>query len=121
MLLHRQEPDSFEEEREYDKASAEYETALRLDPERAEYRTMRGSLWIAPNEPKGTDGPQRGDQAGAERRRCLSQCSIVWRNTGELDKALGDLAEATRLDPGKSDDLMARAVVWEFVASWTRH
>lgn len=92
--------------REYDRALADYDEAIRLDPRSAAYRNSRANVWRL----KGDDAKALADYDEAVRLDPSYASALQNRGNfrllrGEYDLAVADLTEAIRLDPA---DAMAR-------------
>jgi tetratricopeptide (TPR) repeat protein len=98
---------------EYDKAIADYDQALAINPEDARACCCRGAAWRAKGE---------YDKAIADFNRALAinpqfasahnGRGAAWYGKGEYDKALADLNEAIRLKPNEVSAYYGRAMVW---------
>ena len=102
------------DKREYDKAIAECDHALALDPKSAEAYNTRGWIW---------DDEGEHDKAIADYNQALtldpkldkaySNRADVWTSKGEYDKAIADCSEAIRLNPKNAMAHCGRAIAYE--------
>ncbi len=93
--------DAWRDKKDYDKAIADLDEAIRLDPGDALAFGNRGIAWWAKKD---------YDQAIADyteairldpgRALAFNNCGIAWRDKKDYDKAIADYNEAIRLDPG---------------------
>ena len=87
------------DKKEYDKAIADYNEAIRLDPKSPTPTTTAARLVRQEGLRQGDRRLQRGHPARSEVRRRLSQPRHAWCDKKEYDKAIADYNEAIRLDP----------------------
>ena len=88
------------EKRDYDRAIADYDQPIRLEPKDINVYNNRGNIWKA----KGDYDRAIADYDEAIRLDpkdavAYNNRSIVWRTKGENDRAIADCTEAIRLDP----------------------
>ena len=89
------------EKKEYDKAIADFDEAIRLDPKDAVAYNNRGIAWHDKREydkaiADYTEAIRLDPEA---RRRVHATGAIAWYAKEEYDKAIADYTEAIRLDP----------------------
>jgi len=94
---------AFKAKGKYDKAIANYDVAIRLDPTKALYFNNRGTAWIA----KGAYDKAIADYDVSIRLKpknimAFHNRAVAWKAKGELDKAIADYDEAILLDPKKA-------------------
>ena len=86
--------------RDYDRAIADYNEAIRLDPKLAMAYVNRGCAYIKQARLRpGHRRLRRGDPARPESRHGLCQPGDAYIDKGEYDRAIADYDEAIRLDP----------------------
>ncbi len=101
------------EKREYDRAIADCDTAIKLGPEAADPYAVRAGIW--------TDKTEH-DQAIADYTRVIqldprnawAYCNrgLAWFEKRDYDRALLDLDRSVRLDPGSPWSYSNRGMVW---------
>jgi tetratricopeptide (TPR) repeat protein len=106
---------------EYDKALADYEEAIRLDPKFLSPRHNRRRIW----ERKGEWDKIISDCDAAIREQPSRSKHFQWRGFAfemkrEYDKALADFEEAIRLDPKADFPRIERRVVWKKKGEWDK-
>src|SRR5258708_5506345 len=101
-----------------DRALADYNQAIALDPKLAVAYLNRGNTWSAKGQ---------SDSALADYDKAITLASSgdrnlflayynrgnIWRMRGELDRALADLDKALGLDPSNPDVYNTRGSVWD--------
>jgi tetratricopeptide (TPR) repeat protein len=98
---------------DYDRAIADYNEAIRLDPKRAGTYNDRSAAW---------HGKGDNDRAIADLNEAIrlnpkyavaynNRC-VVWRDKGDYDRAIADCNEAIRLNPKYADAYRDRGVAW---------
>ena len=94
-----------------DKAIADYDMAIRLDPAPAGY-TNRGTAWqIEGGVRQGHQRLRRGDPARSQGRQAYNYRGEAWYVKEELDKAIADYDEAIRLDPEYAEAYLNRGIL----------
>ena len=91
------------EKREFDKAWAAYDIAIRIDPERADYYVSRGNCRLLQGDRKNPLADL--DQAirlEAENSDASRIRGLIRRDQGNLGEAIDDLTVVIRLEPGSS-------------------
>ncbi len=99
--------------REYDKALADFEEAIRRDPKQARFYSDRGAA---------RSYKRQEDQAIADFNEAIRldpqyaaayvRRAFSWRKKGQYDKALADCNEALRINPSFVAGHTGRAVMW---------
>jgi lipoprotein NlpI len=103
---------------EYDRAMADYNEAIRLDPKYANAYNNRASAWSE----KGDFDRAIGDYSEAIRLNpkyadAYYNRAVAWRDKGDLDKAIADYSEVIRLDPKDATAFFNRAIASFFDGS----
>ncbi len=106
---------------EYDKAMADYNEALRIQPIYREVYNNRGNVWKAKGE---------YDKAIADYNEAIREASepayrkarayanpyhnrgLTWQAKGEYDKAIADYTQFIAMEPNKSKGYCSRSEVW---------
>jgi tetratricopeptide (TPR) repeat protein len=106
--------------KEYDRAIADHNEAIRLSPI-AMYYTIRGLTWFHKGE---------NDKAIADYNEALrldpkngaayNNRGVAWKESGEYKKALADFSEALRLDPTNSQAYNDRGLVWSEMGEYDK-
>jgi len=97
---------------EYDKALADFDEAIRLDPKDATAFISRGVLWYAKHEYARSQADcDQGIRLDPKLAVAFYNRGELWRLRGEYDKALADFDEFIRLDPKDADAFNSRAFV----------
>ncbi len=96
-----------------DKALADYEESIRLDPKHANAYIARGNVWWA----KGDHAKAQADYEESIRLDPKSANAYIgrgnaWQSKGDLAKAQADYEEAIRLDPKHANAYIGRGNVW---------
>jgi tetratricopeptide (TPR) repeat protein len=100
---------------QYDRALADYDQALKLDPlDPAPTLTSRGNAWR---------GKHQYDRAIADHTEAIrldpdyaiaySNRGNVWSDKGDWDKAMADYDKAIALDPKYAEAFYNRGIAWE--------
>jgi tetratricopeptide (TPR) repeat protein len=99
--------------RDYDKALADFDEAIRLDPKQATFYSDRGAA---------RSYKHQEDQAIADFTEAIRldpqyaaayvRRAFAWRKKGQFDKALADCNEALRINPSFVAGRTGRALVW---------
>ena len=104
---------AWNDKREYDKAIADCNEAIRLSPKYASAYSNRGNAW----EKKGDYDKALADfsqalQLNPREASIYSNRSEAWRQKGEYDKAVADGSEAIRLNPKFAAAYFNRGAAW---------
>jgi tetratricopeptide (TPR) repeat protein len=107
--------------RDYDRAVADYEEAIRLDPKSAAGYTGRGYAWQA----KGDYDRAFADYDEAIRldpkyATAYQDRGSAWESKGEYDRAIADYDEAIRLDPKHAKTYQDRGNAWRAKGEFDR-
>jgi tetratricopeptide (TPR) repeat protein len=101
--------------KQYDRALADHNEAIRLDPRNAEAIQNRASTWLA----KGETEQAIADYSEAIRLRpgkngtpARLNRATAWMSKGELDKALAEYSDVIRIDPTFAAAYGYRANIW---------
>ena len=101
------------EQKEYDKAIADYNEAIRLDPKDASTLYSRGYAWDAKKEyDKAIADYNEAIRLDPKSVSAFYNRGHSWENKKEYDKAIADYNEAIRLDPKLSEAIASLA--WLF-------
>jgi len=85
---------------EYDKAIADFNEALRLNPTLALAYCNRGEAWRKKGEyDKAIADNNEALRLNPNNARAYNNRGLAWGSKGEYDRAIGDYNEAIRLDP----------------------
>lgn len=126
--------------REFDRAIADFEEAVRLDPQNAILLMGRGDAYRARSRPRRVMTVEEARQAEEASRpwldRAIADYSQAIRlkpsvnlflrrgnayvSIGEYDRVLPDFDEAIRLDPNNAEALMYRAGLYQFRGDYPR-
>jgi lipoprotein NlpI len=104
----------YKDNRDLDRAIADFDQAIRVDPKDAVAYAVRGMAWRAKGDLDRAiadlDQATRLDpkDAGAYTAR-----GIAWDNKGDLDRAIEDFDEAIRLDPERAGAYIFRGMAWQ--------
>ena len=109
-VLHNDRAIEYASKGDNDRALADYNEAIRLDPNDADYYNNRGSSWHL----KGDDDRAIADYDEAIRRNSKDPCprynrGLAWSSKNENDRAIADFNEALRLNPNYAAALFHRA------------
>jgi tetratricopeptide (TPR) repeat protein len=100
-------------EGDYDKAIAEYNQALQLDPTLGVAYNNRGITWDRKHEyDKAIADFNAALRINPNDAEVLVNRGNAWDETGEFDKAIADLNDALRLDPNSAEAYYNRAIIW---------
>ena len=107
------------DKREYDKAIADFNEALRLDPRNARAYCGRGWAWNQKKEyDKAIADFNESLQLNPRFAMAYNNRGIAWKCKCEYDNAIGDYNEALRLDPKFAMAYNNRGIAWRLKAEY---
>jgi tetratricopeptide (TPR) repeat protein len=107
--------------KEYDKALAEYNQAVRHDPKSAIAFFSRGVVWHDKKEyAKALDDYAEAIRLDPQFAWPFFNRGLVWKAKLDYAKALEDFNEAIRLDPKDADAFFNRGRVWEALREYPK-
>ena len=99
--------------KEYDIAIADYNEAIRLDPQYAGAFINRGLAWSNKKEyDKAIADDNEAIRLDPQYALAFNNRGVAWRNKKEYDKAIADYNEAIRLDPQSALAFNNRGYAW---------
>ena len=106
---------------DYDRAIADFDASIHLDPASASTFNNRGSAWYAKGNP---------DRAIADFDKAIQLDSAyafayhnrgeVWKDKGDFDRAIADYGKAIGFDPGYTAAYTDRALAYERIGDLAR-
>ena len=106
---------------EYDKAIADYDKAIEIDPKYVEAYNDRGWVWHLKTEyDKAIADYDRAIEIDPENVDAYSDRGWVWQLKAEYDKAIADYDRAIEIDPTSTDAYSDRGLVWQLKAEYGR-
>ncbi len=98
---------------DYDKAIADYDQAIALDPRVAEFFDFRGFAWSCKkNRDKAIADYDEAIRLDTNDAYAFRARGVAWFYKRDYDKAIADLSEALRLRPINPDVYSGRAWAW---------
>ena len=96
-----------------DGAIADFDEAIRLDPQYFDAYLNRGGAWSRKKEfDRAIDDLSEAIRCRPTAARAFESRALVWWNKHEYDKAITDFDEAIRLAPSNIEPLIDRGSVW---------
>ncbi len=106
--------DALYAKKNYDKAIADYNEAIRLNPKLAVAFNNRGNAWVGKMEyDKGIADFDEAIRLNPKLAVAFNNRGLAWYHKNEYDKAIADCTEAIRLNPGYADAFFLRGLVWD--------
>ena len=103
----------WKEKHEYDKAIADFDEAVRRDPQQSTTLRRRGNVWAAKADyDKAIVDYSKAIRLDPKDARCYSNRGRAWGHKKEQDKAIADFTEAIRIDPLSASDFYGRGDAW---------
>jgi tetratricopeptide (TPR) repeat protein len=100
------------EKKDYERALADYNEALRLDPRRAHAWNNRGNVWrVKGDTARAISDFNQAIRVDPDYQLAYKNRGNVFSDKGALDKAIIDYSEAIRLNPNDADALTNRGVI----------
>jgi tetratricopeptide (TPR) repeat protein len=106
---------------EYDRAIADFDASIRLDPTSASTFNNRGSAWYAKGDPdRAITDFDKVIQLDPNYAFAYNNRGEVWKDKGDFNRAIADYGKAIGLDPGYTAAYTNRALVYERIGDLTR-
>jgi lipoprotein NlpI len=103
----------YKNKRGLDRAIADFDQAVRLDPKNSDVYTVRGMAWEAKGDFERAiadfDQAIRLDPKNTE---AYTVRAMAWQTKGDLDRAIADYDQAIRIDPKNTRAYSVRGVAW---------
>ncbi len=108
-------------ERKYDKAIADYNEAIRLDPKFAAAYTSRGLAWSAKKDyDKAIADYTEASRIDPKGTWALSRRGLAWIAKKDYDKAIADYNEVIRLNPKSASAYHNRGAAWSYKGDYDK-
>jgi tetratricopeptide (TPR) repeat protein len=106
---------------EYDRAIADLDASIRLDPTSASTFNNRGSAWYAKGDPdRAIADFDKAIQLDPAYAFAYNNRGEVWRDKGDFNRAIADYGKAISLDPGYTAAYTNRALAYERIGDLPR-
>jgi tetratricopeptide (TPR) repeat protein len=106
---------------EYDKAIADFNEAIRLDPGDRTVYNNRGAAWMCKDEyDKAIDDFSEGIRRDPQSRADYTCRAFAWEHKNEYGKAIADLTECIRLEPQDGSSFRNRGHVWQAMKEYDK-
>lgn len=108
-------------EQQYDKAIAELDEAIRLNPTDADAYGIRGDSWLKKHErDQAIADYDEAIRLGFKDTMVYNNRGIAWKQKKERDKAIADFNEALRIDPNNASAYYNRGSTWSAKAEFEK-
>src|SRR5579871_3094773 len=97
-----------------DRAIADYDQALQIDPNNSRTYTVRGIAWDAKGDlDRAIADYDRAIRLDPQNADAYSVRGIAWQAKDDLDRAIADFDQAIRLDPKDTKVYALRGIAWD--------
>jgi tetratricopeptide (TPR) repeat protein len=105
---------------EYDRAIADFDAAIRLDPASASTFNNRGSAWYAKGDPdRAIADFDKAIQLDPDYAFAYNNRGEVWKDKGDFNRAIADYGKAIGLNPSYTAAYTNRALAYERIGDLT--
>jgi lipoprotein NlpI len=106
---------------DYDRAVADYNDAIRLNPQDSRSLANRGIAWaIKGDYDRAIADLNEVIRLDPQNALIFHNRGMTWRRKGDYDRAIADYNEAIRLDPQDADYFNSRGIAWQFKGDYDR-
>jgi tetratricopeptide (TPR) repeat protein len=109
------------EVRDYDRAIADFDASIRLDPASAPTFNNRGSAWYAKGDPdRAIADFDKAIQLDPAYALAYHNRGEIWKDKGDFNRAIADYGKAIGFDPGYTAAYTDRALAYEGIGDLAR-
>jgi tetratricopeptide (TPR) repeat protein len=106
---------------DYDRAIADFDASIRLDPTSAPTFNNRGSAWYAKGDPdRAIADFDKAIQLDPAYAFAYHNRGEIWKDKGDFDRAIADYGKAISFDPGYTAAYTDRALAYEGIGDLAR-
>ena len=103
----------YKNKRGLDRAVADFDQAIRLDPKNTDVYTIRGMAWEAKGDlDRAIADFDQAIRLDPKNTDAYTVRGTAWEAKGDLDRAIADYDQAIRIDPKKTGAYTVRGVAW---------
>ncbi len=103
----------YKNQRGLDRALADFDQAIRLDPKNSDAYTVRGMAWKAKGDfDRAIADFDQAIRLDPKNTDAYTVRGVTWETKGDLDRAIADYDQAIRIDPKDAGAYTVRGVAW---------
>jgi lipoprotein NlpI len=103
----------YKNKRGLDRAIADFDQAVRLDPKNSDVYTVRGMAWEAKGDfERAIADFDQAIRLDPKNTDAYTVRAMAWQTKGDLDRAIADYDQAIRIDPKNTRAYSVRGVAW---------